>query len=609
MATYDYKVSQLRNTPHMQGIYYSGDNVMTTSTRFTTTQTITGVWANYTANQYIAKDFVGMAIICDTNGNVLTRGSSISFTVPQEQGTKHWYFLPLDTPFIATAETNYWVGTQRMDGYNNAEFTDHAVSSESSNLYDGTSHVFFGLPGKRGNSYTDSQTTVNQWSTDTAFAQAIGVQLRSPDTTPPTGYSMIPQTVYANAVSKTDEFFMVQVNDDVGVTSVKFPTWGASGGQNDIVWYEGIDNGNGIWVKSINFNSHDGGIDQRYYVHVYAYDAAGNNAFIAGYDVYVDTIAPLVPTQTNMSTFANSSGASWTAFSDGAQSSGLYSTTIHLQSWNGSTWTYVSTYPKNVTGTTHGFTGLTQNTQYRWGVVYRDNAGNQNALNYTTFTTNALAVCTVLNLTSSGYILNQRPKMKFTATDANGSALSNFQIQISRVSDYATTVIDTASGTSSVGWSSTSSASGGTIYYTPQTNLGYGLLYIRLRAYDGIEWGSWSTTITFTIQTISYPTTIVADDTAISKRTIDDIRARVNAVRQARGLSVFTWTDATINDWNNVSPTSVRVIHLTELRQAIAEIYTPLSLPAPTWTDTTITTSTDRKGIHWSEMRNSLLGC
>jgi hypothetical protein len=91
--------------------------------------------------------------------------------------------------------------------------------------------------------------------------------------------------------------------------------------------------------------------------------------------------------------------------------------------------------------------------------------------------------------------------------------------------------------------------------------LGTGTKYVRVAAYDGKDWGNWST-YTFTIQSPNWPTTINANDTGISKRTIDDLRTKVNAVRQARGLSTVSWTDATIT----ANVTSVRAVHLTELR-------------------------------------------
>jgi hypothetical protein len=639
-----------------------------------------------------------------------------------------------------------------------------------------------------------------------------------PDTTLPTGSRADAQVRYLNAGSNKTATFTVNAADNVGVTSVKFPTWGDSGGQNDIVWYEGTNNGNGTWSRTIDFNTHDGGIDQHYNIHVYAYDAAGNNAMIATYDVYVDTVAPTysnatvgttpasvasggtknvsvdiadnltgakiqdayyrkpdgtwvqyvnavtssgatrtmpvpitaegtylvhfyimdnagnngawplelsflidrtaptigsidatqysnftsgtrrvniynvsdtylnrvgvyyrksinngstwggwlgeynavqsgttwyydvplsagdgvyevhfraydnagnisnsgnptvsfvytdtvtptAPTQTNGTLYATSNGVSWSTFSDGVATSGLLSTTLYLQSWNGSTWSNVATYPKSVTGITHGFTGLTPETQYRWGVTYTDNSGNVSTLNYTTFTTNTYPVTTIVNLTSNGYLFDKTPKIKFTVTDANDATLTNFEVQFATNSAFTQNVGVMMSSSNPTYFSATSASSGSTIYCTsPAEAPVTGLWYARARAYDGKDWGAFST-VSFTINTVSWITTIASDDSTISKRTIDEIRTKVNSVRQARGLAVANWTDATIIDWNGGTPTLIRTTHLIELRQAIVDIYTTLSLTPPIWTDNIIDTYVNRKGTHWIELRDALINC
>ncbi|RTE09296.1 fibronectin type III domain-containing protein [Paenibacillus whitsoniae] len=349
----------------------------------------------------------------------------------------------------------------------------------------------------------------------------------------------------------------------------------------------------------------------QYRVYVVYQDNAGNWGIpSAASTVTTDTLAPNAPTQTNGVVYATSNGVSWSAFNDPAPSSGLLLTTLYLQQWNGSSWINVSGYPKSVVGLTNNMTGLTPATQYRWGVTYTDNAGNVSTLNYTTFTTNSYSVSTSVNLSALGYTLNKRPKFKFTVTDANDATLTNFQIQVSAVNDFSSTLIDTTSSAVSAGWSATSLPSGSIGYYTPQADLSTGTRYVRIRAYDGKDWGTWSATAAFTIQAVSWPTVIVADDTAISKRTIDDLRTKVNAIRQARGLAAAAWTDTSIQDWTNgASATNVRAVHLIELRQAITDIYTVLSTAAPSWApDTVIDTTKNRKGQHWLDLRTALLG-
>ncbi len=67
------------------------------------------------------------------------------------------------------------------------------------------------------------------------------------------------------------------IADDIGVTSVLFPTWTANNGQDDIIWYEGIIDGNrAICYIYRSDHNNESGI---YYTHIYAYDTMGNGVF------------------------------------------------------------------------------------------------------------------------------------------------------------------------------------------------------------------------------------------------------------------------------------------------------------------------------------------
>ena len=63
------------------------------------------------------------------------------------------------------------------------------------------------------------------------------------------------------------------VSDNVGVTSVRFPTWSDQNGQDDIVWHEGTLQGNTATI-TITPSQHGYGT---IITHIYAYDAAGNS--------------------------------------------------------------------------------------------------------------------------------------------------------------------------------------------------------------------------------------------------------------------------------------------------------------------------------------------
>jgi len=65
--------------------------------------------------------------------------------------------------------------------------------------------------------------------------------------------------------------------------SVIFPTWGASGGQNDLVWYTGVNAGNGTWYADINLANHNAGNPEygQFNTHVYATTANGTSTLCA----------------------------------------------------------------------------------------------------------------------------------------------------------------------------------------------------------------------------------------------------------------------------------------------------------------------------------------
>lgn len=98
-----------------------------------------------------------------------------------------------------------------------------------------------------------------QENTDTTAPAVSGVRLESPN------------------ISSMGYVIVCNISDNVGVTSVKFPTWTESGGQDDIVWHNGNIEGNLAWcfIPADQHNRETG----RYITDVYAYDAAGNYGF------------------------------------------------------------------------------------------------------------------------------------------------------------------------------------------------------------------------------------------------------------------------------------------------------------------------------------------
>jgi hypothetical protein len=64
-----------------------------------------------------------------------------------------------------------------------------------------------------------------------------------------------------------------------GATQVLFPTWSDPNGQDDIVWYPGVDMGGGTWKASIDLSRHRPGSPDMgtFFVHAWMYGV--QNAF------------------------------------------------------------------------------------------------------------------------------------------------------------------------------------------------------------------------------------------------------------------------------------------------------------------------------------------
>lgn len=79
-------------------------------------------------------------------------------------------------------------------------------------------------------------------------------------------------------LNQTDLSYTVKatVSDNVGVTSVKMPTWTSANGQDDLIWHDAAVSGN-VATCTINISDHNKETGE-YITHVYVYDKAGNYA-------------------------------------------------------------------------------------------------------------------------------------------------------------------------------------------------------------------------------------------------------------------------------------------------------------------------------------------
>ncbi len=79
-----------------------------------------------------------------------------------------------------------------------------------------------------------------------------------------------------------------------------------------------------------------------------------------------------------------------------------------------------------------------------------------------------------------------------------------------------------------------------------------------------------------------------------------ELRSRIDAVRVARGLPPFTWTDPTLT----LGSAIIKAQHIIDLRSALAEAYVAATLTPPTYTDALLTTGiTVARAVHIAELR------
>ena len=79
---------------------------------------------------------------------------------------------------------------------------------------------------------------------------------------------------------------------------------------------------------------------------------------------------------------------------------------------------------------------------------------------------------------------------------------------------------------------------------------------------------------------------------------------RIDVLRHEAGLAPFGWTDPVLL----AGVTRVRLVHLTELRAALAEAYAAAGRAAPRWTDASPASgSTPIRAVHLTELRAAVL--
>ncbi len=82
---------------------------------------------------------------------------------------------------------------------------------------------------------------------------------------------------------------------------------------------------------------------------------------------------------------------------------------------------------------------------------------------------------------------------------------------------------------------------------------------------------------------------------------ITELRIRIDALRQRYALSAFAWTDASLTGM------FVSAAHISQLRAALAPVYTAAGRAQPTYTDPNLTSGTFIKAAHIAELRAAVI--
>ena len=133
------------------------------------------------------------------------------------------------------------------------------------------------------------------------------------------------------------------------------------------------------------------------------------------------------------------------------------------------------------------------------------------------------------------------------------------------------------------------------------TAVGVGRATIEVTATDP---GGLSATQAFTVTVASRSPfsddPIVAGVTPVRAVHFTELRAHIDALREAAGLGRFRWTDPVLR----AGVTPVRLVHLLELREALGAAYTAAGRAAPRWTDAAPTAGTTPiRAAHLTELR------
>ncbi|MBP6716897.1 MAG: hypothetical protein KA205_08540, partial [Acidobacteria bacterium] len=239
------------------------------------------------------------------------------------------------------------------------------------------------------------------------------------------------------------------------------------------------------------------------------------------------------------------------------------------------------------TGTTGAFvvsaTGLTLNTTYSF-TAYATNSAGTSYSTAGTFTT--LAIAPSVTTHPSNRSLTVGDTATFTAV-ASGDPTPALQWQLS--TDGGSTWTNIANATSATYSFTTTMSDHAKRYRAQFSNVG----------------GSANSDVAV-LAVIGAPFSdepLMAGSTPARAIHITELRNRIDGLRIRHGLAAFTWTDPALV----AGITSPKRVHLTELRTALNEAYVQAGRTPPTYTDTPVADVTTIRAIHIAELRAAVI--
>jgi hypothetical protein len=133
-------------------------------------------------------------------------------------------------------------------------------------------------------------------------------------------------------------------------------------------------------------------------------------------------------------------------------------------------------------------------------------------------------------------------------------------------------------------------------------------LYIRARGFyqTGFQVGSGSIVESIALKTYRRfsDDTLIATSSTIRVVHVTELRTRIDMLRVRFGLAAFSWANPSLTARTTVAA----AVHVTELRTALQQAYTAAGQPPPPFSDSPLVAlSSAIKGVHIQQLRDAVI--